>query len=453
MSRNLLWFATALAVFGVFEPVFADETSAPKSDQSETDPVPDPAWYSLHAQATFTDQGHPSFAHSAPDGPQSLASKAQNAETTDVTLFMGLKIENLELYANPEMDQGFGLSDTYGVAGFPSGEAYKVGEHDPYFTLPRAFGRYVVDLGGERQDVADGPNQVAGSADANNLTFTFGKFSVVDIFDNNAYAHDPRSDFFNWSMIDMGAFDYAANAWGYTYGGTAEWNQDWWTLRAGLFDMSRQPNDKYLVRGLGQNQAVFEAEERHTIGEHPGKVRALFFLSSADMASYDDALALASVTGSSPDVSLVRRRQVRPGGGLNFEQELTSDVGAFLRASMNDGTKEAFEFSEINQSLSGGLSWKGTAWEREDDTIGLGGALNGISSEARQYLAAGGMGIVIGDGQLPSYAAEDLIEAYYKATLVKGVALTFDYQCAIHPAYNADRGPIHLYGVRLHTEY
>ena len=196
-----------------------------------------------------------------------------------------------------------------------------------------------------------------------------------------------------------------------------------------------------------------EAEERHQILDDPGKIKALFFLSSANMGSYDDALTLAEQTGAPPNTALVRRQQTRPGGGINAEQQLLPDLGAFARASMNDGTKEAYEYTEINRSLSGGLSLKGERWDRSDDMIGLGGSLNGISSEARRYFVAGGQGILVGDGQLPSYGGEQIIEAYYKATVTTGIALTADYQHVINPAYDAVRGPIDFFAVRLHAEY
>ncbi len=422
-------------------------------DQSKSEASLPPQWYSLHAQGTFNWQGHPGFHSAIPDGVQSMKSSAQSTETSDLTAYLGAHVGKLELYANPEIDQGLGLSNTYGAAGYVSGESGKVGVHKPYFHLARLFGRYVVDLGGEMQTIEDDINQVAGQQTANNLTFTFGKFSVVDVFDTNSYAHDARNDFLNWSMIDMGAFDYAAEAWGYTYGGTAEWTQNWWTLRAGLFDLSQRPNEKYLVHGFGQNQIVTEAEERHEIFGQSGKAKALFFLTSANMGSYTDALTFARETNSIPDTALVRHRQSRLGGGLNFEHQIMPELGSFLRFSMNDGTKEAYEFTEINRSMSGGLSLKGGRWHRPDDTIGLGGAFNTISKQAQSYLAAGGQGILIGDGQLPSYDAEQIIEAYYKATLVPGLALAFDYQRMLNPAYDAARGPINFFALRLHANF
>jgi len=460
--------AAALLYFVIFALLFqidgalAEDPSDPKvptdaaDAQDFTDPVKSfelPNWISLHMQGTSTTQGHPQFSSAIADGPGSMKSHGQSATTNDATLFTGIRLGNLELYINPEMDQGFGLSNTLGVAGYTSGEAYKIGAYDPYFRMQRLFGRYVVDLGGESQTVEDGPNQLAGIHDSDNVTFTFGKFSVVDIFDNNSYAHDPRADFLNWSIIDMGAFDYAADSWGYTYGGAAEWTQSRWSLRGGVFDLSRQPNDKYLVRGFGEYQTVVEAEERHQLLDNPGKVKALFFLTAANMGSYEDALKLAAQTGSIPDTSLVRHWETRPGGGINVEQQLMPGLGSFLRASMNDGTKEAYEFTEINRSISSGLSLNGEKWGRSDDTIGVGGSLNAISSEARQYLAAGGQGILIGDGQLPSYSGEQIIEAYYKATIIEGISATADYQHVINPAYNAVRGPIDFYALRFHAEF
>ncbi len=444
-KSNAVFLLALLAAW----PVLAQDAQ-PQPD-TKTDDAP--SWYSLHAQGIYTLQGHPQFSSAIPDGPNSMKSHGQSASGTVATLFMGVKYDDLELYANPEMDQGFGVSDTVGTAGYVNGEAGKVGKLDPYFRLQRAFGRYTFNLGGESKSIDDAPNQVTTAHDENNVMLTFGKFSAVDIFDNNSYAHDPSADFLNWSIIDMGAFDYAADSWGYTYGGAVEWNQGNWTLRQGLFDMSRKPNDEYLQRGFGQYQTVTELEERHEILDAPGKIKALLFVSAADMGSYNDALALAQQTGSTPNTASVRHWQTRPGGGLNAEQQILPDLGAFARFSLNDGTKEAYEFTEINRSLSGGLSLKGTRWNREDDTFGLAGALNDISADARNYFAAGGQGILIGDGQLPSYAGEEIIEAYYKASIIKGVDMTGDYQRITNPAYDAVRGPINFYAVRLHLAY
>src|SRR5579863_4953879 len=222
--------------------------------------------WSLHGQTTFVEQYHPAF-KSPYRGRNSLDPASRGNETFDATLFAGVRLwDGGEAYADPEIDQGFGLSNTVGVAGFPSGEAYKVGKSSPYIRLQRLFFRQTFDLGGEPDPVAPGANQLGGLHTADSLTLTVGKISVTDIFDANAYAHDPKSDFMNWSVIDSGAFDYAADAWGYSYGIAAEWTQEWWTVRAGLFDLSRIPNTTELERGFGQYEVVGEVEARHSIG-------------------------------------------------------------------------------------------------------------------------------------------------------------------------------------------
>ena len=211
-----------------------------------------PQNWAIHGQSTFTWYLRPAF-RSPYQGPQSLTPDANGRETFDATLYAGARLwPGSEVWINPEVDQGFGLSNTFGVAGYLSGEAYRIGQRDPYFLVQRGFLRQTVNLGGETEKLEPDLNQLGGTQTANRLVFTIGKFSIVDIFDTNRYAHDPRHDFLNWSIIDQGAFDYAANSWGYTYGGAAEWYQDRWTLRAGVFDLSAQPNSKALSNGFSQ---------------------------------------------------------------------------------------------------------------------------------------------------------------------------------------------------------
>ena len=308
--------------------------------------------WNLHGQFTNVAQWHPAF--TAPySGQNSLTPREIVKETSDLTLFFGVRLwRGGEFYLNPEFDQGFGFNNTLGVAGFPSGEAYKVGADAPYYRLPRAFLRQVIGLGSEEQKIEAGANRLAGSAPTNNVTLTIGKFSAVDIFDNNAYAHDPRSDFLNWSAVDAGAYDYAADAWGYTYGVAAEWNLSWWTLRAGLFDLSDVPNSSRLDPHFGQFEWVGEFEARKNWRGHPGKLKFLAYENRGLMGAYGDAVRLGQQTGTTPDTVRVRHFAARPGMALNLEQELESDLGFFARASLNDGSKEAFEFTEIDRSVS-----------------------------------------------------------------------------------------------------
>ena len=201
----------------------------------------DLGWFILHGQTTFIEQYAPPF-HAPYHGRNSLGSNA-GRETWDTMFSAGFKLwQGAELWIDPEIGQGFGLSNTEGIAGFSSGAAFKVGASVPYPRLQRTFVRQTIDLGGETQKVDADQNQFAGSQTADRLVVTVGKFSVSDVFDTNKYAQNPRKDFMNWALVDAGSFDYAADAWGYTYGASAEWYQGSWTLRGGLFDLSVAPN-------------------------------------------------------------------------------------------------------------------------------------------------------------------------------------------------------------------
>lgn len=408
--------------------------------------------WAVHGQLTNITQGNNLF-RSPYSGDNSLKADSRTEETTDITLFAGYRLAaNTELWINPEIDQGFGLSNTLGMAGYPSGGAYKLGENQPYVRLPRLFLRHVVALGGESVDVEGAANQLAGKRAQQNLTFTVGKFSVADIFDNNQYAHDPRGDFLNWSVIEAGAFDYAADVWGYTNGATVEWNRADNALRAGLFQLSPAPNSKIAGVHRGHYSLVLEAEQNLDWNGHPGKLRLLGFANRAPMSSYQDALALAARTGAVPDVALTRKLATNTGVALNWEQEVCQDVGMFGRISKNRGDKEAYEFTDINQSLSAGAVIKGSSWQRPDDKVGIAAVVNSLSDDARRYFAAGGLGVLIGDGRL-NYGDEKILEAYYAFRAHRMLTISVDYQRVINPAYNRDRGPVSLLGVRLHGEF
>jgi high affinity Mn2+ porin len=419
---------------------------------ARADDVAGPPW-AIHGQATFVWQYHPAF-RAAYSGPNSLDADAQSKETFDATVYLGVRPwTGAEIWINPEVDQGFGLSNTLGLAGFASGEAYKVGKASPYFRLQRAFFRQTFELGGESEAIEAAANQFGGRRATDTVVVTIGKFAVTDVFDTNAHSHDPRTDFFNWALIDSGAYDYAADAWGYSYGIAAEWTQSWWTLRLGAFDLPKVPNGSELETGFQQFGIVGEVEERHSWAGRPGKLKLLGFVNRGRMAAYDEAVAYGRAIGGPADAAAVRRTRSRPGGVLNLEQQLTDSLGLFVRLSKNDGRKEAFAFTEINASAAGGLSLAGTAWNRPGDTVGLGVAVNGLSASAQRYFAAGGLGILIGDGRLDRAGAETILESYYKASLVAGVALSLDYQWIRHPAYNRDRGPVSIFGVRVHGAF
>jgi high affinity Mn2+ porin len=423
---------------------------ASEPTQAET---AEPETWAVHGQATNVWQFQPAF-HSPYQGGQSLPADANARETVDATLYLGFRPwRGAEIWINPEMDQGFGLGNTFGVAGYLSGEAYKLGEPTPYYIMARAFFRQTINLGGESEKIDPDLNQLGGSQTANRLVFTVGKFAVIDIFDTNKYANDPRTDFLNWAIIQQGAFDYAANGWGETYGASAEWYQDRWAARVGAFDLSVQPNDKYLDnRFVSQWQLAAEVEERHTVWDQPGKVKFLYWLTRGDLGTYSDALALAAATGTTPSVLAVEKYRSKFGVGLNIEQQIIPDLGVFARASWSQGGVQEDDFTDISASISGGVSLTGGRWGRPDDTVGLGAAANQISHSAKLYFAAGGLGGLIGDGQLPQAAPEQILETYYSLGLFSIAHVTLDYQFVNNPAYNQQRGPVSVIALRLHLE-
>jgi high affinity Mn2+ porin len=408
--------------------------------------------FAVHGQGTVVDQYHPRF-RSPYVGPQSLNPGQRGDETVDVTAFLGVRPwKGAELWMDPEIDQGFGLSDTLGVDAFTSAEAYKVGASSPYPKIQRLFLRQTLDLGGEAKKIDADMNQFAGSQSENRLVLTVGKFSVVDVFDTNKYAHDSKNDFLNWAVLDTGTFDYAADAWGYTYGGAAEWYQGPWTLRAGLFDLSGVPNNKNLDKSFHQYQIDLEIERRYTLFGQDGAVRVTGFDSRARMGLYDDATARAETTDEAANVALVRHYHTRLGLSFNVEQAVGEDFGLFARGGHADGRYEGYEFTDMDNTLTAGLSLKGSRWGRKDDTIGFAAEIDEASDAADAYFNAGGLGILVGDGKLPHPGPEQVIETYYSLPVLKFTHLSFDYQFVENPAFNRDRGPVSVFGVRLHTQ-
>jgi high affinity Mn2+ porin len=423
--------------------------AAPSTDQ----PVPPKAdSWSVHAQTTYVHQYTPRFT-SPYVGPNSFL-PGQGRETWDVTFYVGTRLwQGAELWVNAEIDQGFGLSGTLGIAGFVSGEAYKLGAADPYTRLPRTFLRQTINLGGESEKVEAAANQLAGRQSANRVVLTVGKFGVTDIFDTNRYAHDPRSDFLNWALVDTATFDYAADAWGYTYGAAVEWYQGRWAFRAGLFDLPRVPNSTQLDPDFSQFQWIGEIEHRHQLWGQPGKLAVTGFLTRSRMGRFDDAVALANLTGQPADIAAVRQFRSRAGISLNAEQQLAPDIGMFVRAGLAQGNAEPFAFTDVDRTVAAGVVVTGKRWGRPDDTVGIAGVINGISSAHIAYFDAGGLGILLGDGRLPNPGTEKILEAYYSFPLWASWRATLDYQFIDNPGYNEDRGPVSVFGTRLRKQF
>jgi high affinity Mn2+ porin len=415
---------------------------------SLTDPESD-RW-EIHGQTTFLPQGYPAFR--APySGPNSLTPAPQLQQTWSNSLFLNARLwQGGEVYYNPELLQGFGLNNTVGAGGFPNGEAQKSNFPYPHYNTSRLFLRQTFGFGGEQEELASGPTQLAGKVDVSRLTIQAGKFAVLDIFDGNAYAKDTRKDFMNWSMWAPGAFDYSADKVGLTYGATAELNQKQWALRSGYFLMQSVSNaNSFDTRVFERGTYVLELETRYSLFSQPGKLRTIAWLNSAFSGSYRETLDNPALN---LDIAQTRMGRIKYGYVISLEQAVSDEVGLFGRWSWNDGKTEIMAFADIDASLSLGASIKGVRWGRPDDVIGIGGAINGLSRDHRDFIAAGGLGVLIGDGQL-NYRRETVLETYYAFALNKAFTLTADYQFITNPAYNADRGPVHIFSGRLHGEF
>ena len=408
--------------------------------------------FAIHAQITYVEQETDSFR--APySGPNSLSTNS-GRETVDATLFMGARLwPGAEIWIVPEIDQGFGLDNTLGVAGFPSGEAYKVGKNQPYLRIPQAFVRQTVNLGEAMEPVEADVTRLAGSRSADRWVFTVGKISVIDVFDTNQYAHDPRADFLNWSAVDAGTFDYAADAWGYTVGAAAERYLGSWTLRAGVFDLSNIPNSAHLDPGFHEFQIDAEIEKRYELFGQTGRLLVTGFDSRGRMGLLDQAIALAALTGTAPKPANVRQYRSRLGASLDLEQPITPDLGVFARLGKAAGNVETYEFTDIDRSVEAGASIKGLRWHRPEDTVGVAVINNGISAKREEYLNLGGLGVIVGDGRLPHPRAEQIVETYYSLAVRSWAHLSFDYQWVKNPAYNTDRGPVSIVAVRVHAQF
>ena len=448
------WLAAASVWLAAAGLAHAQATDA---GDTAAQPPPPPERWAVHWQATDIFQYHPAF-DSAFQGPQSFDHGNHTGNTFDFTLYFGVRLwRGAEFWVDPELNQGIAPNDTLGIAGYINADGAKVGKAHPYTRFQRVFLRQTFDLPagkGAGDAAAQDPdeNVLGGPKAANRVVVTLGKYNATDIFDTNAYAHDARRDFLNWSLVDAGSFDYAADAWGYSYGAAAEWYQGPWTARFGLFDLSTVPNNQHLTPDLTQFQAIAELEHDHTLFGRKGALRATAFVTRGNMGRYTDATAIALATGQPADIAAVRRYASRPGGLVNAEQEVADGVGVFARAGYDDGTLESYEFTDIDRTVQAGVSVNGARWGRKGDTVAIAGVRNEIASQHIAFLNAGGLGILIGDGRLPNPGAERIVEAYYKASLPRGVDATLDWQHIDNPAYNTDRGPADVLSLRLHVQ-
>jgi high affinity Mn2+ porin len=448
----LRWFTLVIAVHFLGEPCPSQEV-AQTNNPPPTPPISDATkerLWNLHTEATYIGDWHPSFPAQY-SGPQSLDNHAAMAETADLDLFLGARLwKGAEFHLDGLFWQGFGFNHTLGIEAFPNAESYKPGSAKGNLTPARVFLRQTIGLGGDQEPVADDALHLGGQQDVSRLTLTVGQISVLDIFDQNSYAGDPTTQFLNWALVGNEAWDYPADSMGYITGFAAELNQPNWTARYGFFQMPQRANgmaeDPAFLRAWG---IVTELERRFNFQDHPGAVRLLAFLNRADMGSYTEAVENLERPAN---VIATRQYRLKYGFALNAEYELFKGVGAFARLGWNDGKNENWAYADVSQSGSAGLSIKGDFWHRPNDTVGLAGIINGVSSVQQRYFEAGGLGILAGDGAL-SYGLEKTLETYYKAQIWKNICATADYQFVINPAYNAARGPVSILSMRLHWDF
>ena len=415
-------------------------------------PIASSDW-NVHGQATFIGQGYPQV-HSPYQGQNSLSGAAQYQNTTSATAFLGLRLpDNTEFYINPELMQGSGLSQTFGLGGYSNGEAQKSGFPVPRANIARVFLKHTIGFGGEQETVEDGPNQLPGKQDISRLTLVAGKMAVIDLFDGNTYSHDPRRDFLNWNLYCCGSYDLTMDKVGYSWGAYAELNQKFWALRAGYFLLPTSSNvDSFDMHIPSRGQYIAELELRYSLWSQPGKFRVMGYVNRGNAGGYADAVALPVTSPNYPDITLTRRVRTNPGVAVNIEQAINDQLGVFGRASVGGGQTEKLGWTDVDASVSGGAVLKGAAWGRPDDRVGIGGIVDALSRNARTYFADGGLGILIGDGAL-NYRHEKILEAFYAYAINQYLTASLDYQFVTNPAYNADRGPVSIFATRLHAEF
>lgn len=409
-------------------------------------------------QLTYNWQRHPAY-QAAYTGPNSLIPGHETMYTFTADAFLGFRPwQNGELYLTPEISQGVPFSNNLvGLGGFTNGDITRSAGSNPTIYRQKLFLRQTWNNDGGTEYVDGGQNQLAGLQDKNRIVLTLGNFSILDVFDPNTYAKDPRTQFMNWGNWTYAAYDYAADARGFGWGFATEWYRDDWVLRIGRMTGPKDPNGLSLDYAIGKHYGdQLEVEHVHILYGRPGAIRVLGWRNRAVVASFNDALAWLNAnpgqyTGPGALIAVRNTEKIKYGVGINIEQEISDSAGFFLRAMKADGRTETYAFTEVDGSFSSGFLIKGGSWGRAGDTVGLSVMRNTLSDERRRFLEAGGISFFIGDGKL-NYRPEDIFEGFYSLNLGKEYWLTADYQRIQNPAYNADRGPIDVYAFRLHVE-
>jgi hypothetical protein len=390
-------------------------------------------------------------------GPNSLHPFAENATSQVFTIFTGVLLNpTTELLADVESVGGHGISEVLGLGGFTNMDVDRnpaLG-NTPY--LARFMVHKVIGLSNETEDAERGPLNLFTELPVRRVEIRVGKFGLVDFFDENSVGSDSHLQFLNWTADNSGAYDFAADARGFTWGVIAEYDTKHLKVRSAVAMMPKIANginlDLNLGRARGEN---LELElDRSVIRGRAGAYRVLAYANHANMGSYREAIDrfLAGLTPT-PDVTATERQgRVKYGFLASFEQEATSWLRFYGRAGWNEGHNESFVYAEVNNTLAIGADSKGTHWHRDLDRTGITAISNGLSADHRQYLALGGLGLALGDGAL-TYGRENIVEWYYTVHVWRGAFFSFDLQHITNPGYNRDRGPVLVPAVRLHLDF
>ena len=412
-----------------------------------------PFW--LSAQGNFIFQWHPRFPAKY-SGPNSLEHASEQAASEVTTLYTGLELDpTTEAVADFEQAGGSGLSQVHGLGGPTNLDAVRNLDAKPY--IARLWYRKVIALSDDTIEVERTPLSILTVLPVRRLDIHVGKFDMVDFFDLNSVANDSHTQFLNWTVVNDGAYDYAADTRGYTYGGVIDFEDRWWGFRFAEALLSRRANGLNLQKNLQDAHSEnYELEFRPSLIEkRDTAIRLLAFTNFANMGDYRQAIELFE-QGKTPVPEITdhpRRVKLKYGFGVNSEQEFTEYLRGFIRAGWNEGQHESFSYAEVNETVAFGGDLRGSFWNRPDDKFGVAFVGNGISRQHQKYLALGGLGFVLGDGRL-TYGAEKIMECYYNfpIPLHAGIFGAFDLQYIDNPGYNRDRGPVVVPGARIHVE-
>jgi hypothetical protein len=457
MARGLPALRAALALAAALNPSAGLAGSQPMPEASAASN--DPRWLA-GAQATLVGFYLPRF-RSRLGNPELSFGPGPAAGWSFVgSVLLGARLwEGATVVAVPEYADGRGAPNVSGVSGYPDGNIIRVTKVGTAPYVARAFFHQDVALGppvksGEEDPEArfapTGPFALRRERPASRVEITVGKFATNDFFDLADASSDPRHRFLDWALMQQGAWDYAADTRGYTWGIEVGLETPGYAARAGGALMPTTANGPVYDAAVGPSGSVMvEGEIRWAAAAGRGSARLLGWVNRARAGSYAEALASASA-GVPPDVDSVARRGTAKYGVALLVQQQIGPASGFLRAGWNDGRTETFCFTEIDRSLSAGAALDGEAWGRGGDAAGLGVAASGLSPSHAAYLAAGGKGFQLGDGGL-SYGWEGVAEGYYSFQVLRGLLATADFQAIWNPGMNAARGPAFLAGLRLHA--